>query len=69
MGANYSEANESLGKKDFIMRIKICRKETKESPYWLRLLDAHDELAHENDRKKLANEATELNEYFRCHSG
>jgi len=31
VGANYIEANESLSKKDFIMRIKICRKEAKES--------------------------------------
>jgi len=27
VGANYIEANESLSKKDFVMRIKICRKE------------------------------------------
>src|SRR3990170_4224820 len=38
VGANYIEANESLSKKDFIMRIKICRKEAKESAYWLRLI-------------------------------
>jgi four helix bundle protein len=38
VGANYIEANESLGKADFAMRIKICRKEAKESVYWLRLL-------------------------------
>ena len=31
VGANYIEANEALGKKDFVMRIKICRKEAKES--------------------------------------
>ena len=31
VGANYIEANESLNKKDFIMRIKVCRKEAKES--------------------------------------
>ena len=31
VGANYIEANESLSKKDFIMRIKISRKEVKES--------------------------------------
>src|SRR6266478_3611914 len=30
VGANYIEANEALGKKDFVMRIKICRKETEE---------------------------------------
>lgn len=37
VGANYIEANESLSKKDFIIRIKICRKEAKESQYWLKL--------------------------------
>lgn len=38
VGANYIEANEALSKKDFLMRIKICRKEAKESRYWLRLI-------------------------------
>jgi len=38
VGANYIEANEALSKKDFQMRIKICRKEAKESAYWLRLI-------------------------------
>ncbi len=33
VGANYIEANESLSKKDFCYRIKICRKESKESNY------------------------------------
>ena len=37
IGANYIEANESLSKKDFLMRIKICRKESKETIYWLKL--------------------------------
>ncbi|MDM7998666.1 MAG: four helix bundle protein [Dehalococcoidia bacterium] len=40
VGANYIEANESLGKKDFLMRIKICRKEAKESGYWLKPIEA-----------------------------
>ncbi len=35
VGANYIEANEALSKKDFVMRIKICRKEAKETRYWL----------------------------------
>jgi four helix bundle protein len=39
VGANYIEANEALSKRDFVMRIKICRKEAKESRYWLRLID------------------------------
>jgi len=38
VGSNYREANESLSKKDFSMRIKISRKEAKESAYWLRLI-------------------------------
>jgi four helix bundle protein len=33
-GANYLEANESLSKKDFLMRVKICRKEAKESAFF-----------------------------------
>jgi four helix bundle protein len=39
---NYIEANESLGKKDFAMRIRISRKEVKESRYWLELSLAKD---------------------------
>jgi four helix bundle protein len=39
VGANYIEANESLSKKDFFMRIKISRKEAKESEYWLSLAE------------------------------
>ena len=39
IGASYIEANEAIGKKDFVMKIKICRREAKESCYWLRLID------------------------------
>ncbi len=45
VGANYIEANEALSKKDFIMRVKICRKEAKESGYWLKLTQANGENA------------------------
>lgn len=60
VGANYIEANESLGEKDFGMRIRISRKEAKESVYWLRLLkETNDsEVLHNIDT--LINEATEL---------
>ena len=34
IGANYIEANEALSKKDFVFRVKISRKESKESVYW-----------------------------------
>jgi four helix bundle protein len=56
VGANYIEANEALGKKDFFMRIKICRKEAKESVYWLRLMNFSDE----SMKQKLLKEAEEL---------
>jgi len=59
VGANYIEANEALSKKDFIMRIKICRKEAKESKYWLELVDVQDAKIEE-ERQKLIQEATEL---------
>ncbi len=38
LGANYREANETQTKKDFCFRIRICRKETKETIYWLHLV-------------------------------
>ena len=63
VGGNYIEANESLSKKDFILRIKICRKEAKESRYWLRLIEATDEtIAAERDLP--VQEAQELMNIF-----
>ncbi len=38
IGANYREANDALGKKDFLHRLRIARKEAKETIYWLKLL-------------------------------
>ena len=38
IGANYREANDALGKKDFIQRLKISRRESKEAQHWLELL-------------------------------
>lgn len=38
VGANYREANASLGSKDFLMKAKICKKEAMETLYWLKLL-------------------------------
>ena len=64
MGANYIEANESLSKKDFIMRIKICRKEAKESRYWLRLIDSGEDDFLKKRQIDLIMEATELTSIF-----
>ena len=63
VGSNYIEANEALSKKDFTMRVKICRKEAKESRYWLRLIEVSEEDA-EKTRQSLVNEATELMKIF-----
>ena len=64
VGANYIEANESLSKKDFVLRIKISRKEAKESRYWLRLLDTRERADMEKVRGDLIQEATELMNIF-----
>jgi four helix bundle protein len=63
VGANYIEANDSLSKKDFVMHIKISRKEAKESRYWLRLLDTAGKESEET-RGSLVREATELMNIF-----
>ena len=62
VGANYIEANEALGKKDFVMRIKICRKEAKEARFFLRLLDLGDEDSVQ--RYRLIQESTEVMNIF-----
>lgn len=64
VGANYIEANESVSKRDFVLRIKICRKEAKEARYWLRLVDTGDAVASIRERDALVQEATELPRIF-----
>jgi len=66
IGANYIEANEALSKKDFVMRIKISRKEVKESAFWLRLINETNDLefALAKEVKALFNEAIELKKIF-----
>jgi four helix bundle protein len=64
VGANYIEANDSLSKKDFAMRIKICRKEAKECRLWLRLVDTGKQTELEQKREELINESQELMNIF-----
>src|SRR6187402_300962 len=59
-GANYIEASESIGDKDFKMKIKTCRRESKESSYWLRLVITDDSRDQENERVYLRQEAKEF---------
>lgn len=58
------EANEVLGKKDFRMRIKIARKESKESCYWLRLVDTNADGQLDCERGRLIQKTEELLRIF-----
>jgi len=63
VGANYQEANDALGKKDFIHRLRITRKEAKETRYWLELIiEANQEFKHRI--APLLKEAVELIKIF-----
>ena len=65
VGANYIEANESLGEKDYVMHLKISRKEAKESAMWLRLIkEVNFETAGNTSVDLLILEATELRKIF-----
>lgn len=63
LGANYREANETETKKDFQFRLRICRKEAKETIYWIKLIiEANPEL---NERmQSLLSETFELLKIF-----
>ena len=62
IGANYIEANEAIGKKDLVMKVKICRREAKESGYWLRLMDIDGK--QQAQQSRLLGEALELLKIF-----
>jgi four helix bundle protein len=60
VGANYIEANDSLGEKDKKMKIRTSKKEAKESCYWLKHVLTYDNNALETERGVLIQEAKEL---------
>jgi len=63
VGANYREANETETKKDFCFRMRICRKEAKETDYWLKLIvEANPDL--DERIKPLIQETQELVKIF-----
>ncbi len=63
VGANYREANDSTTKKDFYHRIGICRREAKESKYWLELL-LHSNQKFSDKIEPLIDEALQLARIF-----
>ena len=60
VGANYIEANEKIGEKDLKYRLRIARKETKETMYWLKLILNTNNNIDKEENKQLINEALEL---------
>jgi hypothetical protein len=62
IGANYIEANESLSKKDFLYHRKVCRKEAKETCYWLDLSSPAKDV--EVTKMRLMCESIELIKIF-----
>ncbi|HEX4056186.1 MAG TPA: four helix bundle protein [Tepidisphaeraceae bacterium] len=63
IGANYCEANDAESPKDFRHKIGLCRKESHETKYWLRMI-AVAEPGAKDEARKLWKEAKELNLIF-----
>ncbi|HLX12228.1 MAG TPA: four helix bundle protein [Bacteroidota bacterium] len=64
VGANYLEANEAISKKDRVFRFRICRKEIRETIYWLRLLESTNTDEYRNRLQSLTGEADQLIRIF-----
>lgn len=64
VAANYIESQEGLSRKDFFYRIKICRKEARESGLWLCLLETNKDESLIKDCARLVAEAGELKKIF-----
>lgn len=60
VGANYLEADDAESKRDFVHKISICRKESKESKHWLRMIAAAVPEV-KDEARKIWKEAQELN--------
>jgi four helix bundle protein len=63
VGANYCEADDAESKKDFRHKIGLCRKESRETKYWLRMIARASSESKEAARP-LWQEAHELNLIF-----
>lgn len=69
VAANYLESQEGLSRKDFFYRFKICRKESRESGLWLRLLDLGTDASLFTERDRLLAESEELKKTFSSIAG
>jgi four helix bundle protein len=64
VGANYREAREAISQKDFVFRLRICRKEASESAYWIGLIFETISDKEKEELKELKNEADQLIKIF-----
>lgn len=62
--SNYIEANEADTKKEFLYRIRFCRKETKEAHMWIKLCEAGNSKELLKEQEQLIQEAVELRNIF-----
>jgi four helix bundle protein len=60
IGANYIEASDDLGKLDEKMKIKIARREAKESIHWLDLIHTKQDKNLDEERLRLMDEALQI---------
>ena len=63
VGANNCEANDAVSRRDFRCKVGICRKESSETKYWLRLIGVAEPRLREEARR-LWEEAHELHLIF-----
>ena len=63
VGANYCEADDGISRPDFKHRISICRKEARETKFFLRMI-ASSEPALKTQARELWKEAHELHLIF-----
>jgi four helix bundle protein len=63
VGANYCEADDAQSKKDFIHKISLCKKESRETKYWLRIISSTFP-TYADESNKYLKEAQELNLIF-----
>jgi four helix bundle protein len=69
VAANYLEAQEGLSRKDFFYRIKLCRKEARESGLWLQLISVGPDRTVAFERDRLVREAEEMKRIFSAIAG
>jgi four helix bundle protein len=64
VGANYIEANKNVGSGDLKYRVKVCRKEAKESMHFLGLVELFKDKQLEVERLEVVDEANQLRKIF-----